>query len=57
MGSSLSSSLAEVVMQDLGKISVTNNKDNRTWNRYIDDVLAAVKGELHSQNKLCLNKR
>ena len=62
MGSSLSSSLAEVVMQDLEKISVTNNKDNRTWNRYIDDVLAAVKKDktddiLHSINNTTENIR
>ena len=42
MGSSLSSFLAEAVMQDLEKRSVTNNNDIKTWNRYVDDVLAAV---------------
>jgi hypothetical protein len=43
MGSPLSSFLAEVIMQDLEKRSVTNNNDIKTWNRYVDDVLATVK--------------
>ena len=43
MGSPLSSILAEAVMQDLEKRSVTNNNDIKTWNRYVDDILAAVK--------------
>ena len=43
MGSPLSSFLAETVMQDLEKRSVTNNNDIKTWNRYVDDVLATVK--------------
>ena len=44
MGSPLSSFLAEAVMQDLETRSVTNNNDIKTWNRYVDDILAAVKG-------------
>ena len=43
MGSPLSSFLAEAVMQDLEKRSVTNNPDIKTWDRYVDDVIAAVK--------------
>ena len=43
MGSPLSSFLAEAVMQDLEKGSVTANKDIKTWKRYVDDVLATVK--------------
>jgi hypothetical protein len=43
MGSPLPSFLAEAVMQDLEKRSVTNNNDIKTWNRYVDDVLATVK--------------
>ena len=43
MGSPLPSFLAEVVMQDLEKRSVTGNKDFKTWKRYVDDVLATVK--------------
>ena len=34
---------AEAVMQDLVKRSVTNNVNIKTWDRYVDDVLAAVK--------------
>ncbi len=34
MGSPLSSFLAEAVMQDLEKRSVTHNPDIKTWNRY-----------------------
>ena len=45
MGSPLSSFLAEAVMQDLEKRSVTNNNDIKTWNRYVDDVLATVKND------------
>ena len=43
MGSPLSSFLAEAVMQDLEKRSVTNNTDIKTWDRYVDDVLATLK--------------
>ena len=43
MGSPLSSFLAEAVMQDLEKRSVTSNANIRTWDRYVDDVLAMVK--------------
>ena len=43
MGSPLSSFLAEAVIQDLEKRSVTNNTDIKTWDRYVDDVLATVK--------------
>ena len=49
-------------MQDLEMRSVTSNKDNRTWNRYIDNVLAAVKKDktdeiLHSINNTTENIR
>ena len=58
--SSLSSFLAEAVMQDLEKRSVTNNNDIKTWNRYVDDVLAAVKKDktddiLHTINNTIEN--
>ena len=43
MGFPLSSFLAEAVMQDLEKRSVTNNNNIKTWNRYVDDTLTAVK--------------
>jgi hypothetical protein len=45
MGSPLSSFLiAEAVMQDLEKRSVTNNNNMKTWTcRYVDDILATVK--------------
>ena len=44
MGSPLSKSfLAEAVMQDLESKAVTNNDDIKTWDRYVDDVLATVK--------------
>ena len=43
MGSPLSSFLTEAVMQDLEKRSVTNNTNIRTWDRYVDNVLATVK--------------
>jgi hypothetical protein len=43
MGFPLYSFLAEAVMQDLEKRSVTNNNDIKTWNRYVDDILATVK--------------
>ncbi len=43
MGSPLSSFLAEAVMQDLERRSVTNNNDIKTWDRYVDDVIATVK--------------
>ncbi len=58
MGSPPSSFLAEVVMQNLEKRSVaTNNPDIKTWNRYVDDVLATVKKDktddiLHRINSL-----
>ena len=45
MGSPLSSFLAEAVMQDLEKRSVTNNVNIRTWDRYVDDVFATVKSD------------
>ena len=55
MGSPLSSYLAEAVMQDLEKRSVTGKKDIKTWKRYVEDVLATVKKDktddiLHSIN-------
>ena len=43
MGSPLSSFLAKAVMQDLEHKAVTNNNDIKTWDRYVDDVLATVK--------------
>ena len=43
MASPLSSFLAEAVMQDLESKAVTNNDDIKTWDRYVDDVLATVK--------------
>ncbi|XP_028415011.1 uncharacterized protein LOC114538091 [Dendronephthya gigantea] len=43
MGSPLSSFLAEAVMQDLEKKSVTNNDNIKSWNRYVDNVFATVK--------------
>ena len=43
MGSPLSSFLAEAVMQDLEHKAVTNNNGIKTWDRYVDDVLASVK--------------
>ena len=43
MGYPLSSFLTEAVMEDLEKRSVTHNPDIKTWNRYIDDVLARVR--------------
>ena len=57
MGSPLSSFLAEAVMQDLEKRSVTNNTNIRTWDRYVDDVLATVKKDktediLHTTRRL-----
>ena len=60
MGSPLSSFLAEAVMQDLEKRSVTNNTNIRTWDRYIDDVLATVKKDktediLHTINNTTSN--
>ena len=60
MGSPLSSFLAEAVMQDLEKRSVTNNNDFKTWNRYVDDVLATVKKDktddiLHTINNTTEN--
>ena len=60
MESPLSSFLAEAVMQDLEKRSVTYNKDIKTWSRYEDDVLAAFKKDktddiLHSINNTTEN--
>ena len=60
MGSPLSSFLAEAVMQDLEKRYVTNNNDIKTWNRYVDDVLATVKKDktddiLHTINNTTQN--
>ena len=60
MGYPLSSFLAEAVMQDLEKRSVTNNNDIKTWNRYVDDVLARVKKDktddiLHTINNTTKN--
>ena len=43
MGSPLSSFLVEAVVQDLEKRYVTNKDNIRTWDRYVDDVLATVK--------------
>ena len=62
MGSPLSSFLAEAVMQDLEKRSVTYNQDIKTWNRYVDDILAAVRKDitndiLHSINNTTENIR
>ena len=62
MGSPLSSFLAEAVMQDLEKRSVTGNKDIKTWKRYVDDVLATVEKDktddiLHSINNTTENIR
>ena len=60
MGSPLSRFLAEAVMQDLEKRSVTNNNDIKTWNRHVDDVLATVKKDktddiLHTINNTTEN--
>ena len=55
MGSPLSSFLAEAVMQDLEKRSVTNNNDIKTWNRYVDDVLATVKKDKTDEYKITEN--
>ena len=55
MGSPLSSFLAEAVMQDLEKRSVTHNPDIRTWNRYVDDVLATVKKDKTDDILHCIN--
>ena len=60
MGSPLSSFLAEAVMQDLEKRSVTSNANNWTWDRYVDDVLAMVKKDktediLHTINNTTNN--
>jgi hypothetical protein len=41
--SPLSSFLAEAVMQDLESKAVTSNDNIKTWDRYVDDVLATVK--------------
>ena len=60
MGSPLSSFLAEAVMQDLEKRSVTNNNNIKTRNRYVDDILTAVKKDkideiLHTINNTIEN--
>ena len=55
MGSPLSSFLAEAVMQDLEKRSVTHNPDIKTWNRYVDDVLATVKKDKTDDILHCIN--
>ena len=62
MGTPLSSFLAEAVMQDLEKRSVTGNKDIKTWKLYVDDVLATVKKDktddiLHAINNTTENIR
>ena len=59
-GSTLSSFLAEKVMQDLERKAVTNNNDIKTWDRYEDDVLATVKKDkvdniLHTVNNTTKN--
>ena len=55
MGSPLSSFLAEAVMQDLESKAVTNNDDIKTWNRYVDDVLATVKKDKTDDIQLTIN--
>ena len=40
MESPLSSFLAEAVIQDLEKRSITSNNDTKTLKRYVDEVLA-----------------
>ncbi len=55
MGSPLSSFLAEAVMQDLEKRSVTHNPDIKTWNGYVDDVLATVKKDKTDHILHCIN--
>ncbi len=57
MGSPFSSFLAEAVMQDLDleKRSVTHNPDIKTWNRYVDDVLATVKKDKTDDILHCIN--
>ncbi len=55
MGSPPSSFLAEVVMQNLEKRSVRNNPDIKTWNRYVDDVLATVKKAKTDDILHCIN--
>ena len=62
MGTPLSSFLAEAVMQDLEKRSVTGNKDIKTWKLYVDNVLATVKKDktddiLHAINNTTENIR
>ena len=55
MGSPLSSFLAEAVMQDLESKAVTNNDDIKTWDRYVDDVLATVKKDKTDDILLTIN--
>ena len=60
MSSPLPSFLAEAVMQDLEKRSVTNNANIKPWDRYVDDVLATVKKDktkdiLHTINNTTNN--
>ena len=55
MGSPLSSFLAEKVMQDPEKRSVTHNPDNKTWNKYVEDVLATVKKDRTDDILHCIN--
>ena len=56
-GSPLSSFLAEAVMQDLEKRSVTNKVDIKTWNRYVDmiDILAMVMQERQNRRHFAYN--
>ncbi len=55
MGSPLFSFLAEAVMQDLEKRSVTHNPDIKTWNRYVEHVLATVKKDKTDDILHCIN--
>ncbi len=55
MGSPLSIFLAESVMQDLEKRSVTHNPDIKTWNTYVDDVLATAKKDKTDDILHCIN--
>ena len=55
MGSPLSSFLAEAVMQDLESKAVINNDDIKTWDRYVDDVLATVKKDKTDDILLTIN--
>ena len=55
MGSPLSSFPAEAVMQVLESKAVTNNDDIKTWDRYVDDVLATVKKDKTDDILLTIN--